>query len=463
VPPVGPDPDDIDPDDPNTADDGLIRLYFVTGAMENGFYTFYVADASGYDMQPPMRARELYFGGTYGYGGTVTTRKLPVVYTASGQYATEWIIDAFGSKDAVAPFRPDTTVIGTERGLKIGEILNPNAKVLNEKSLWVKPDLKDGYIVIYDGNGGTVGGQASVVKMVTLGQTYTAAGVPAAARDGYTLSGWNTAADGSGAAVDLGNPVTASITLYAQWTANNLWIRIRDWFRRMWGNFDWSKLFQWPPSWWPANWPTSCDEINCKDCNLFELFKCEGLDIDLPSWLLPALGIGLPILGLGGLGIVAIGALPIITIIGAGIIGLILLPLAFMLPAVFPAIGALMPAWWPVWILPGRCNKGDDCDDPDCKTHGKKKQSAPEEEAAVAAEAEVDEEPFTEAVIAAAEEPEVEAEAAVEEEVDATPAEVIMPPKTGETMSAVLASLLLVSLVAGTGVLLRKKHEEEEA
>jgi len=48
----------------------------------------------------------------------------------------------------------------------------------------------------------------------------------------------------------------------------------------------------------------------------------------IPDWLWPALGVGLPVLGLGGLSLVAIKALPPFALAGAGLLGMLLLPVS---------------------------------------------------------------------------------------------------------------------------------------
>lgn len=77
----------------------------------------------------------------------------------------------------------------------------------------------------YDANGGTAlnGGELRVSKTYDLTfhmRPNTALGTDLFVREGCTLTGWNTAPDGSGQAVGLGSRVTAPkgrLTLYAQW------------------------------------------------------------------------------------------------------------------------------------------------------------------------------------------------------------------------------------------------------
>ena len=75
-------------------------------------------------------------------------------------------------------------------------------------------------VVTFNANGGTgsMSAQTSCSAANLTSNAFT--------RAGYTFSGWNTAADGSGTAYANGAsyPFTASATLYAQWTANSLTI-----------------------------------------------------------------------------------------------------------------------------------------------------------------------------------------------------------------------------------------------
>ena len=70
------------------------------------------------------------------------------------------------------------------------------------------------YTVTFDANGGTV---TPDTMTLTHGDVYGE--LPTPTRDGYTFAGWFTDPNG-GAKVEQGDVVTASHTLYAQWTAN---------------------------------------------------------------------------------------------------------------------------------------------------------------------------------------------------------------------------------------------------
>ena len=80
------------------------------------------------------------------------------------------------------------------------------------------------YTVKYDGNGSTGGSTASSSHTYDTAKTLTANGFT---KTGYTFKGWNTKADGSGTSYadkasvkNLSSTNGATVTLYAQWTAN---------------------------------------------------------------------------------------------------------------------------------------------------------------------------------------------------------------------------------------------------
>jgi len=76
--------------------------------------------------------------------------------------------------------------------------------------------------VSYDGNGNT-GGTAPAAQTVTTG-TFTTAAQGDLVKDGYTFTGWNTAADGSGTSYAANSSATigdSDITLYAVWALDS--------------------------------------------------------------------------------------------------------------------------------------------------------------------------------------------------------------------------------------------------
>ena len=79
------------------------------------------------------------------------------------------------------------------------------------------------YSVTYNGNGNT-GGPPPTNSAYAPGATVTVAGGGALTKAGHTLTGWNTAANGSGTSFGAGNTfsILADTTLYAQWSRVSL-------------------------------------------------------------------------------------------------------------------------------------------------------------------------------------------------------------------------------------------------
>jgi uncharacterized repeat protein (TIGR02543 family) len=76
------------------------------------------------------------------------------------------------------------------------------------------------YTVTFDKNTGDT--DASPTKKIVTPPETTVGSLPAnPAKSGYTFTGWNTAANGSGTAFTAETTVTADITVYAQWTPDN--------------------------------------------------------------------------------------------------------------------------------------------------------------------------------------------------------------------------------------------------
>ncbi|MEI6092540.1 MAG: InlB B-repeat-containing protein [bacterium] len=79
------------------------------------------------------------------------------------------------------------------------------------------------YTVNYDGNGNTSGTSPVDTKNYQEGATVTVKGAANLTHSGFTFTGWNTAADGSGTSYLAGDTfeiASADITLYAKWTSN---------------------------------------------------------------------------------------------------------------------------------------------------------------------------------------------------------------------------------------------------
>ncbi len=88
-------------------------------------------------------------------------------------------------------------------------------------TLYAQWTANTAYALSYDANSGT--GTPPPASNHAAGSLVTTSDGAWATRAGYTLAGWNTAANGSGTAVALGGSLTMpaeATTLYAQWTAN---------------------------------------------------------------------------------------------------------------------------------------------------------------------------------------------------------------------------------------------------
>jgi uncharacterized repeat protein (TIGR02543 family) len=79
------------------------------------------------------------------------------------------------------------------------------------------------FVVTYNGNGNTGGTAPTDVNSYLAGALVTARGAGNLVRTGYTFTGWNTVANGTGTAYAAGSTFamgSASVTLYAQWALN---------------------------------------------------------------------------------------------------------------------------------------------------------------------------------------------------------------------------------------------------
>ena len=110
----------------------------------------------------------------------------------------------------------NTAADGSGTAYQPGETINPQ----EDTTLYAQWTPAPRYSVTYNANGGTGEytdpdiAEDSPYTVKTLAQT----GI---AREGYTFTGWNTAADGSGTEYQPGAELTVNgdTTLYAQWTA----------------------------------------------------------------------------------------------------------------------------------------------------------------------------------------------------------------------------------------------------
>ncbi len=141
---------------------------------------------------------------TFSYdGSTVTT-------DASGFY----------SKSGV-PFNTETDITPSKTGYTFDPINRSLAELSEDRPNQDFTGTLDTYTVTFEGNGST-GGSDPADQTKTYGVDLTLSDEGTLVRTGYTFSGWNTAADGSGTSYTAGGTysVESGATLYAQWTAD---------------------------------------------------------------------------------------------------------------------------------------------------------------------------------------------------------------------------------------------------
>lgn len=181
-----------------------LELTVWTGRKTNGGDTFY------------LKVKATWREGTDGYSS------IPAFYwfTTAGSDT-----DADKEKKYNRPDNANTTqwryYTGTRNGASdgIGVGLSYTAERSNSTTLKLSPALAPStYAVTYNGNGGS-GTVASQTK--TSGQSFTTR-ANGFSRTGYTFTGWNTAANGTGNAYAANttypNFPDNAVTLYAQWT-----------------------------------------------------------------------------------------------------------------------------------------------------------------------------------------------------------------------------------------------------
>ena len=76
------------------------------------------------------------------------------------------------------------------------------------------------YWVTFNKNGGDTEANPSTKEVISGGNVGRLPAPPT--RSGYTFNGWNTQADGRGTVFTAMTPVTAPITVYAQWSRDSL-------------------------------------------------------------------------------------------------------------------------------------------------------------------------------------------------------------------------------------------------
>ena len=116
-------------------------------------------------------------------------------------------------------YHGETEITKEDDGKTVNLVLH---EVNYSESICIQAE-KGKYEIVYDANGGqNISGDSDRVSICYRGthqQINTSTGTDLFARDGYTLLGWNTRADGTGQAVGLGSRTEwkEGLVLYAQW------------------------------------------------------------------------------------------------------------------------------------------------------------------------------------------------------------------------------------------------------
>ena len=172
--------------------------YYSTVSVENNtyivrLYSHYNVSASVADSKGTASPAAQYVD--YQKSGSIT-------FTASAGYLIDYIMDGSTKVDVTDADSYTYTV----------------SNVTGARNVVAYTRLKT-YAISYNANGGsgTIGNQTK-----THGTAITLSNGSALSREGYTLSGWNTKADGTGTAYALSGSYTsnATATFYAVWTPN---------------------------------------------------------------------------------------------------------------------------------------------------------------------------------------------------------------------------------------------------
>jgi uncharacterized repeat protein (TIGR02543 family) len=112
----------------------------------------------------------------------------------------------------------NTAANGSGTSYAVGSTFNITANT----SLYAQWTVRT-YTISYNGNGNTSGTAPADAANYAYNTAVTVLGAGTLIRVGYTFSGWNTAANGSGTNRTVGSTfnITANTTLYAKWTINS--------------------------------------------------------------------------------------------------------------------------------------------------------------------------------------------------------------------------------------------------
>lgn len=118
----------------------------------------------------------------------------------------------------------DTDVTFTDVGTYILRLTGDDGNAQGADDVVITVNLTADYTITYDGNGNDGGAVPVDGTEYQLNDPVTVLGnTGSLTRTGYTFTGWNTAADGSGTPYTAGNTfnITGATTLFAQWSGNS--------------------------------------------------------------------------------------------------------------------------------------------------------------------------------------------------------------------------------------------------
>ncbi|MDR1867667.1 MAG: InlB B-repeat-containing protein [Treponema sp.] len=192
---------------------GALPTVSKTGYLFGGWYTQKNGGGTAFTVETKVTANiTVYAKWTANSGATTYT----VTFDSNGGTAADPATKAVVSGTAVGEL-PTVSREGygfvAWNTLATGEGTAFTTATIVDASITVYAQWIQNHIVTFNSNGGTAADPAT--KTVASG---TAVGeLATATRTGYDLVGWNTLASGEGTAFTAATPVTANITVYAQW------------------------------------------------------------------------------------------------------------------------------------------------------------------------------------------------------------------------------------------------------
>ena len=158
---------------------------------------------------PPSSTYTITYNGNNNYSGTV-----PAVTTGNGSVTLR------GNTGTLARSGYTLTGWNTQaNGLGTHYDLSGSYNLSADVTLYAEWTADSSYAITYNGNNNTGGSSPS--NTTGNGSVTLATNSANLVRTGYTLTGWNTNAGGTGTHYDLGSSynLTTNVTLYAEWTA----------------------------------------------------------------------------------------------------------------------------------------------------------------------------------------------------------------------------------------------------